>query len=672
MTTLKDRIGLTTDPVQKKAAESKEGPLLLQGGPGTGKTHTLLARMKFLISRGALPQNITYITISSRGAESIRDQLRRLKETSEAEPHIFVGTILSYASMFLRRTGAHILNISPSYTIWDHQQTLTFISETMDYFANELKRGKKDHQDYIPKLATSQVMDILQWHGLNLARHNQTPYPANDESWYKIIEFYQNEKLRQNVLDLDDLVPMAIKAMERSKDAQLMWSRTRSMHLLIDEFQDITPAQYELINLMTGPTKSIMVASDPNQSVFRWNGADSKLQERFIYHHNTAPRHILRANHRSVGAITKTATHMTEHRLMTGLGPDLEGSIRNEGERPQVREYQGDVHFMDEQVIRMAQNFKDQGVEWEDMALLYRRRSTASRIGNTLFKSAIPNTILGEIQKQRDTDTFCLTKMLTLTLNPLDLNALSVAASIKRKPTGRRLSAKITMEIHRIAKEKGTHLIEAADQYIQAFDLDSDTRRELSYVVRTWTELCEMLDNPQTTLYNICKRAQTLLEEHQWPRPAVPEEEMSKMLSLAETNPRILEETPRAHLSRFIELLATSLYPEFRSQENDDPFKHNTGITLATIHVAKTAQWKIVWILDANEHIMPGPSKNEDALNEEQRTFYVASTRAADRLFYCYSTKIQNLHEPKPTRFIQAIEEMVDYVTIKDPNQPSQ
>ena len=671
MTSLREKIGLTTDPLQKKAAEWQEGPSMLQGGPGTGKTHTLLARMAYLISKGVPPSNITYLTISGRGGEAMQDLLRSHQETREAEPHIYVGTPHGYASHFLRKNGAQALGISPNYTIWDDQQALTIISEMMDYFESLEKNGKKlEPGEGIPKLRTSAIIDILHWNELNKARHRQTPHPARDRSWYDIIEFYEREKTRQNVLDINDLVPTAVRAMQQNDNIRQMWNRSRSLHILVDEFHDITPVQYEMINLMTGPTRSIMVASDPNQSIYKWKGSDSNLLNRFREHHRTAPLHLLRANHRSVGSLTKMNTYMTEHQLMTGLGPDREGPIRGEGVRPQVREYQGAIYFMDEQIVRMAQTFNADGIPWEDMAFIYRRRNTGNRIENKLRDYTIPNHIMGDARKQRDSDAYSIGKILALVLNPMDTNALSAAASTKRMVKERRLNSKISLGIARLAKERNSNLIDAADLYLKASSMDGDSKRDLTYITRSWYELDEMTRDPGTTIHSICKRAQSLLQEYQYPRPPMQEPEMSRFLSLAETNARIQNETPREHLSRFTESLATALYPEHRTQENDDPFNHHMGITLTTIHSATSMQWKIVWVVDVNDHDMPGISNEEDALNEEQRIFYVASTRATDRLFYCYSTKASNIQESRPSRFIQSIEDMVDYVTIRDDRPP--
>ena len=174
-----------------------------------------------------------------------------------------------------------------------------------------------------------------------------------------------------------------------------------------------------------------------------------------------------------------------------------------------------------------------------------------------------------------------------------------------------------------------------------------------------------MLDNPDTTLYEICQRVYGLIHEARG-RKGSPtlDSRVARLLTISDTTPRLPNETPREHLARFLELLSTAPYPDHRSSNNDDPFAHHRGITLSTIHAAKGLQWKFVWIMNANDHIMPGILKEGpnylSSLEEEQRIFYVAATRATDRLFLCSVSGEQQGIDAKPSRFIQSIGEMTE------------
>ena len=661
---------LTMDPLQQTAAESPEGPVVLHGGPGTGRTHTMLIRIALLLKGNASPHSITYLAPSSRNAEEMRRMLAHQPETAEAAQHIFVGTPHHYASHFLRREGARILKISPQFSLWDHQQALEIISQNMDYEFEKNKNRKVEPNTTIPKLGTKEVMQVLNWHSLNQARNQLQRLPPEDSSWTRVIEFYTREKQRQNVLDLDDLVPMAIQAMTNNPNVTAMWKRSRSLHLLVDGFEDITYTQHEMLKLMTGPTKSIIISAEPNQSINQWRGADPTAISHFENIHPSRNTHMLRINHRASAYLTEMATHMTQHKIMTGLTYDYEGPVRKPGERPQLREYTGNIQFMDEQILKMAQAFNREGVAWEDMACIYRKGQTINRMRNMVLRANIPHTILGETQKQRDSDTTCLTNLLALTLNPKDLKAFGIAASTDITTRNRRLNIEASKDLAVISRENDVDLIKAAEEYLKRFALGSNIQRQLIYITRAYHELNSLMDQPEMDLGTICKRAQRLMQDDQrhGPIPIV-EPQVAKMLSLSETTPRMQAETVREHMARFIELLTTALYPEHRSLENDDPFAHHTGLTFSNIHIAKGKQWKIVWFIDVNDHIIPGFSEEKSALEEEQRIFYVGSTRATDKLYYCYSTHVGRGFEPIPSRFLESVEEYVDHIVIKNPEE---
>ena len=131
MTTLRAP-SLTIDPLQRAAAEAPEGPILALGGPGTGKTHTIMARAAMLLKSRISPHTITCLTFSSRGAEDLRRMMENQPLTAAEAPRMFIGTIHQYASFYLRRAGYAELGISPHCTIWDQEQAEEIMTEILD------------------------------------------------------------------------------------------------------------------------------------------------------------------------------------------------------------------------------------------------------------------------------------------------------------------------------------------------------------------------------------------------------------------------------------------------------------------------------------------------------------------------------------------------------------
>ena len=657
MTTLRAP-SLTIDPLQRAAAEALEGPILALGGPGTGKTHTIMARAARHLKLRISPYTITCLTFSSRGAEDLRRMMENQPLTAAEAPYMFIGTVHHYASFYLRRAGAASLGISPQFTIWDKQQAIEVIAEMVN---QEGSKGKNT--------PPSEISEILDWNGKNQTKTPEETDPAREAKWLDIIEEYTHEKRRQNTLDLDDLIPLAALAMERDPATRAVWNRTRSRHLLVDEFQDMTPRQYHLLNLMIGPTKSIIATADPNQSIYRWKGADPRLLEQFRLDHGAnLNMRMLTVNHRGTRTLSEASSMLTKSEEMHGLGYDYLEAIRIEGPRPTLTRFRGTVHEMDRSILNSAEQLVKQGYHWEDMACIYRTHQTMNRMITQFSGKSIPHNILGDTQRDRNSNARCITALLALILNPSDANAFSIAAAADSASRPRRLNQTIADQVRREARADRTNLVEAAEKCIDRLILESSNHRNLHYVVNAWRELDRMMDTPGIELYDICQRANTLLLDAQRPGSAATEEPQTfRLMSLSQTTPRMGRENLRQLTARFLVLMASAMQPDHQATENRDPLAHNQGITFGTIHSAKGMQWKIVWVVDATDSDLPHLRSNsgDEELMEEERVFYVAATRATDQLHFCYADPEEKGTEVNPSRFLEVFGDLLESKTVE-------
>ena len=458
--------------------------------------------------------------------------------------------------------------------------------------------------------------------------------------------------------------------MKRDPDTKTIWNKLRSRHLLVDEFQDITPRQYQLINMMTGPTNSIVISADTNQSIYAWRGADARLVEQFRLQHSQAESHLLRVNHRASKVLAAVATGIADNPAMTGLVHDYQTGVKLRGKAPTLYEYSCDHHQMDNHIIHSAKALTTNGYALEDIAFIYRTRTTINRLSNQLLKQDIPHTILGEPHRRPDTNVRRIISLLTCVLNPLDRKAFAEAAATDTKNKSKQLNSQAYKEISKIARNDNVDMFQAARQLMTRLTPGTTIHQDIRYVTGALENIKLMLDDPEHTINNICRRAENLLLEAQNVNAnnATQDPAVVRLMILSETISKLRGETPRQHLSRFLELLKTSLYPEHRSEENDDPLAHHQGLTCTTIHASKGLQWKAVWVLDANDHIMPGDVNPSDdsKLHEEQRIFYVASTRATDILTYTYNTQpTKQCQNPAPSRFLDCLSSHLEFEHIE-------
>ena len=371
--------------------------------------------------------------------------------------HIFIGTIHHYASFYLRRAGAAALGISPNFTIWDQQQATEVITELMD---KDVLEGER--------IPTAEISEILDWNKRNQTYTPEEVEPPRKAHWLDVIERYIREKRRQNTLDLDDLIPLAIQAMEADPETRAVWNRTRTRHLLIDEFQDVTPRQHHLINLMTGPARSLTVAADPNQSIYGWRGADSRLIERFQLDHGLDLNiRMLQVNHRGTRTMSNIATVLTRSNRLRGLNDDHQSAIRIEGPKPTLTVCAGKPEAMDRHILDSARRMHQEGYRWEDMACIYRTHRTINRMITQLSSLDIPHTILGETERSQDSNARCITALMSLALNPMDRKAFTTAVSLEIRSKKRRMNQELAGRITKLAQKNRTHLIKASEEYIE-------------------------------------------------------------------------------------------------------------------------------------------------------------------------------------------------------------
>ena len=250
MTTLPDQ-EFPMDPMEQAAAEDPANVLLVLAGSGTGRTHTVVARVAFLLRRGASPDSIVCLSLTEGGPADLRRRLRMHPEIAGQSRFIHVATFHEYANGILRDGGVSALGLPPDYSVWDQKDALETLEMT-------------------PRFRQRDLLPALRWNGLNQASWADSPeVPPRERRWREVVEFLAAEKNWQNALSPEDLLVGAIRVLELDEGIRSRWMPG---HLLVDGFEDITPVLFRLLEqltgssqLVTGPSRSLTVAADPNQ-----------------------------------------------------------------------------------------------------------------------------------------------------------------------------------------------------------------------------------------------------------------------------------------------------------------------------------------------------------------------------------------------------------------------
>ena len=383
---------------QPDAVNAPIGPVLVEGGPGTGKSFVLAARAATLLLEGADPKSIFRLTPNVHLVAEIRttfpSQLMRMNDrvTKEAAEAVQVGTIPGLAESLLRDLGPDTVQVSSDFLRWFPRQSEEVIRQLL---STSTLRARISHED---------IPDILRWHRFRRSLFPEAEVPGIPSLWHEIVDLYEQEKRRQNALDTEDITRLAIKAIEGSPDQVRSWREVRRphlrSHLLVDDFQNLTQCEYRFLHGLMGANGSLVAAGDRRQCVGTWRGADPGLMDRFRKDNPECKHVILSRNFRSTPMLQDLAA-LLAHRLPAGhlprnTGPDNLSSGETRGTKPTLRKFHGYKLSTYDAVAARIQSIREQGHDLRELAILMRRRSDIGEMATLLRRYALSFHVLAQ------------------------------------------------------------------------------------------------------------------------------------------------------------------------------------------------------------------------------------------------------------------------------------
>ena len=617
-------------PEQRKAAGDREGPSIVLGGPGTGKTHTMMARANMLMEAGVAAEHITVITLSDHAAVELQQDLRRLREGNERVDGVFVGTIYAYAVSFLRTLATEQKGNVTFFTMWDADQCRTLlrvITRSENYKAEEFS----EHG----------LTQFLDWQAFNRNRPDDPVIPPPHRSWYRLDREFQQAKAELKTMDFNDLITYSIHTLDAFMDIRDEWRSARTRHLLIDDFQDVSRLQYELLRRMTGPTGSITVFSDPNQSVNSTCAAERNLWSTFLGDFPDAGRHILRIHVRSTNNLVNIIKNVNESHANHRFEPDQQRAIFPDKDKPLLLTHSGPTARLYRSVVdEILYQHEDQKRPLADFAILYPNPSARPMLTIQLAHQRIPYTVMGETGYGETMECKALRAILTLLVNSRDCAALIQATQIDDRWPNSETQDRERRHFHSIidrSRRTGRDLVTGTRDFLPNLNRRSVLYKRLSYVVDSYQLLSRATNAYTATLGSIAETAYSNMaqygEYHHAPYPSQP---IHEILRQSQTFPQLAGESLMAHIRRFLQQWIVAAHsaesmPIFGHESTDSP-----GVTLSTFRAAQGRQWETVFIVDCTEDAM-GRCLNGwyDDPDDVRRLFYVAMSRAREQLIFC-------------------------------------
>ena len=633
---------------QQQAVQHTEGPLLILAGAGSGKTKVLTVRIAYLLAQGVNPYEILAITFTNKAAKEMKSRVEGL--VGDVANRIWLSTFHSFCAKFLRFELDNFLGYNSNFTIYDTSDSQVVIKAA-------LKALNLDDKYYPVGAMISAISDAKN----KLMFASDFRKQARDFYQQKVAdvyEYYEKELRKNNALDFDDLLLVAVKLLQSNAAVLDKYSK-RFKYVMIDEYQDTNHAQYLLAYLLSSHWKNIAVVGDADQSIYAWRGADIQNILDFEKDYPNCKSIKLEQNYRSTKIILDAANAVidnNEGRPEKNLWTD-----KTEGAKIQhftAQSEHEEAAFIGDTLVK---KHDIHGVPYGDMAILYRTNAQSRVLEEALIKRALPYTMVGGTKFYDRKEIKDVLAYLRVLYNPFDDLSLLRIINVPKRSIG----ATTVSKLQDYARENGTSLFMTLTQLHLVDSIKGKTKEKLEeFGILIFTLVAEMDDKSVLDILEaILDRTGYLyqLEESTDPQDQARAENIGELLSVAKD---FQDTNPTGAVEDFLEQVA--LVNDVDSFEQED-----SKVTLMTLHAAKGLEFPIVFLGGLEEGLFPHSRTlmNPEEIEEERRLAYVGITRAEQELYISNATTrtvFGRTSSYLPSRFIDEIPaELVDGLRAK-------
>ncbi|MCR4284093.1 MAG: exodeoxyribonuclease V subunit gamma [Parcubacteria group bacterium] len=590
---------------QEAAALHKEGPLLIIAGAGAGKTKTIAHRIFNLVKEGVEPKNILAITFTNKAAKEMKERIIDL--IKKDAPHLLQDSI-PFVSTF-HSLGVHIIKenskaigITRYFSILDKEDSLKAVKSA-------IKEANLDIKQFDPR----RIQNTISRQKGELTDYETYLEEAGDEYFPKMLAIiwgnYENILKKQNALDFDDLILKTVILLQENPEI-LKYYQSLWKYIHIDEYQDTNKSQYTLTKLLSKEHKNICGVGDSDQSIYGWRGADFKNILNFEKDYPDVKLVLLEENYRSTKNILFAADKVIKKNK---LRIDKNMFTKNkEGEKITLFEAENEEKealFIAEEIEKIISKNKS---EASGIAILYRANFQSRSLEEALLKKGIPYQILGvrffERKEIKDILTF-----IKVALNPDDQEGLKRIINIPPRGIGKTTLLKIF-------SGKQNELPQKTEEKVNDFNkLLTSIKKSI------------LTEKPSLVIKNVIKA--TGMEEFLKSGSEDDQERLENIRELVTLGLKYDDfEAPLG-----IEKLLTEAS---LVSDQDSIQEKNKAVRLMTVHSAKGLEFKYVFITGLEEGLFPHQDlggKGEEHEEEERRLFYVALTRAKEKLYLSFA-----------------------------------
>ena len=637
---------------QYAAVSSSPGPALVIAGAGSGKTRTLTYRVAYLLDQGVDPKSLLLLTFTNKAAREMMERVRELISLDLSE--LWSGTFHAIGNRILRRHADEV-GLTRSFSIMDRDDQKSLMNTVVAECDIDTKSRRFPKADVLIS-----IFSLVENTGVELVDLLEARYPYFEEWGDEIANVgkaYTAKKLETNSVDFDDLLILPLKLLKENEELCSLYQK-RFQYLLVDEYQDTNAVQSELIHLLARPQNSVMVGGDDAQSIYSWRGADMDNILSFPEHYPNATVYKIETNYRSVPEVidlSNAAISANKKQFKKALRAARVGGSMTPALVP-VEDPRAQADFVAQRVLEL----RDEGIELDEMAILYRAHHQSLEIQMELTSRGIPFEITSGLRFFEQAHIKDVAAFLRFATNRRD------EVSFKRfclllPGIGAATATKLWRAWLKVGISKKEEPPKRFSDCMLKFPVPAKAKKD-------WEQLCYTLDElvvgdgyarPSEMLTSVLEGVYDDYMKASFENYDNRRQDIEQLILYSETFDDVLELLGQLSLMSSVDGEPTGS----RAEPDDEK------VVLSSIHQAKGLEWKVVFLIWLADGMFPNgrilEADDQDMFEEERRLFYVALTRSKDELYLTYPQINPKSYSgdiiTRPSRFLEDCpEEMLE------------
>ncbi|HOS51358.1 MAG TPA: ATP-dependent helicase [Fervidobacterium sp.] len=589
------------DEEQKVAVVEPEGKIVVIAGPGSGKTRVITYKIAYLLMTGVRASEMLLVTFTRAAA---RQMIERAQKATRAELNdMLAGTFHHVCNILLRKYGSAV-GLKPNFTILDESDAKDLMKIVRARFVTSKQMNKA--------LPTNTELHNLYSYMVNTFSSPYEVVLKRAKRWINVIDVierifqeYALEKEKQNVVDYDDLLIKMLQLLENYPDVREAIS-SRFKWVLVDEFQDTNIVQLKIVQLLSQVHGNVFVVADDAQSIYSFRGARFENVKEIM---KDAKVFKIQTNYRSTDRIVDLVNSVIPRSSV----PKKLRAVRASSQKPVVvntYDHFDEASFVAQQIITHV----NEGIDYSDIAVIYRAHSHSLELQVELAKKNIPFRILSGIKFSESAHAKDVMAFLKLMVNPFE--SISWTRLLK-----------LLDNIGDVTAEKITNEILNSESPIDAF-LAMNVKSNNAMQIKEIMDYCRGKP-PAQQIERFYENFYKNYLEFEYPDFRDREEDIERLTEMA----------------KFYDSTQDFLNDLLISEDVGREVENESKVTLTTVHQAKGLEWKVVFVIGVNPGDFPHfLAVKDDTLDEEERLFYVAITRAKDYLYISHSVLSRSDH----------------------------